>query len=202
MTRDDDVVAVSRRTRLVRIFTQGGNHRQTWDSFRYVGPLPHGRFDAHPSGDGGRLATSPDHGITYFSLSLVSSVASVFETTSTVDRATRGPHVVVLRPRRGLRLLDLTGYWPTRVGASQEISSGIKQITQAWARAIRGAFPDLDGLWFRSSMDAGNPSIALWDPPASSALPDEPDLLLPLAHPSLDEQLTRACDTLNYILLD
>ena len=110
--------------------------------------------------------------------------------------------LVVVRPTRTLRLLDLTGLWPTRVGASQEISSGPKKLTQAWARAIRGAFSDLDGLWYRSSMDSGDPAICLWDPPAGAALPIAPDVLLPLDHPGLDVPLGRVCEELNYTLLN
>jgi hypothetical protein len=197
---DEDVVAVHSATRLVRIFAAGGAHRQRWNAFRYNGPLPHARFDPHPLGPDGAPAVSKDHGSLYFGLSVRTSVAEVFQTTSVVDRSTRRPHLVVLRPRRTLRLLDLAGLWPTRAGASQEISSGAKLVTQAWARAIRLAHPELDGLWYRSSMDSGDPAICLWDPPASGALPTAPDLLLPLDYPGLDLPLARICDDLNYTL--
>lgn len=202
LRRTEDVVAVSPATRLVRIFAAKGNHPQQWNTFRYAGPLPHARFDPHPPGPGGEKATNPGHGVLYFGLSVRTSVAEVFQTTSTVDRRTRGPRLIVVRPIRPLQLLDLSGLWPTRVGASQEISSGPKKITQAWARAIRAAFPDLDGLWYRSSMDSGNPALCLWDPPAGSALPLAPDVLLPLDHPGLDVPLGRVCRELNYGLLD
>jgi hypothetical protein len=81
------------------------------------------------------------------------------------------------------------------------MSSGPKDVTRAWARAIRAAYPELDGLWYRSSMDAGDPAICLWDPPAASALPDTPDVLLPLDHPGLDLPLGRICEELNYTLI-
>lgn len=193
----DDVVALPRTTRLVRVFAAGGRHRQRWNSFRYTGPLPHARFDPHPLG----APPSRDHGVLYFGLSVRTSIAEVFQTTSIVDRSTRRPHLVVFRPRRILCLLDLCGLWPTRSGASQEISSGLKTTTQSWARAIRSAYPDLDGLWYRSSMDSGAPAICLWDPPAASALPTAPDVLLPLDYPGLDLPLARVCDELNYTLL-
>ncbi|NKQ58677.1 RES family NAD+ phosphorylase [Amycolatopsis sp. K13G38] len=199
--RDEDVVAVHTATRLVRIFTARGNHPQRWNSFRYTGPLPHGRFDQQRPGKGGAPATDRREGVLYFGLSVRTSVAEVFQTTSIVDRRTRGPQLVVVRPTRTLRLLDLTGLWPTRVGASQEISSGPKKITQAWARAIRSAFGDFDGLWYRSSMDGGEPALCLWDPPAGQALPAEADVLLPLDHPGLDVPLGRVCEALNYTLL-
>jgi hypothetical protein len=193
----EDIVAVPRATRLVRIFAAGGRHRQRWDSFRYTGPLPHARFDPHPLAASG----TKDHGVLYFGLSVRTSVAEVFQSTSIVDRSTRRPHLVVLRPRRTLSLLDLCGLWPTRAGASQEISSGPKAMTQAWARAIRAAHPTLDGLWYRSSMDSGDPAICLWDPPAGSALPATPDVLLPLDYPGLDLPLSRICAELNYTLI-
>lgn len=197
----EDIVAVHSATRLVRVFAAGGAHRQRWNSFRHTGPLPHARFDPHPVGPDGRPTTTTEHGSLYFGLSVRTSVAEVFQDSSIVDRSTRRPHLVVLRPRRTLRLLDLAGLWPTRAGASQEISSGPKIVTQAWGRAIRAAHPELDGVWYRSSMDSGEPAICLWDPPAGTAMPDAPDVLLPLDYPGLDLPLARICNELNYTLL-
>src|SRR5437588_3016092 len=201
LRRAEDVVAVHRATRLVRIFAHRGSHPQQWNTFRYTGPLPHARFDPHPPGPDGEPVENHEHGVLYFGLPVRTSVAEVFQATSTVDRRTRSPHLVVLRPRRTLRLLDLAGLWPTRAGASQAMSAGPKDLTQAWARVIRAAYPELDGLWYRSSMDAGDPAICLWDPPAASALPDTPDVLLPLDHPGLDLPLGRICEELNYTML-
>jgi hypothetical protein len=198
---DEDVVAVHSGTHLVRVFAAGGAHRQRWNSFRYTGPLPHARFDPHPVGRDGGPTTESGHGALYFGLTVRTSVAEVFQQTSVVDRSTRRPHLVVFRPQRTLRLLDLCGLWPTRAGASQEISSGNKSVTQAWARAIRSAHPELDGVWYRSSMDSGEPAICLWDPPARGTLPTSPDLLLPLDYPGLDLPLARICEELNYTLL-
>ncbi|MGM1062040.1 RES family NAD+ phosphorylase [Saccharothrix sp. Mg75] len=201
LRRTEDIVAVHRATRLVRVFHVKGMHPQRWNSFRYTGPLPHAAFDPQPLGEGGAPTTSSEHGVLYFSLSVRTSIAEVFQSVPVVDRRTRSPFLVVVRPRRTLRLLDLAGLWPTRVGASQEISSGPSSHTHAWARAIRTAYPELDGLWYRSSMDSGAPLICLWDPPAASALPSFPDVLLPLEHPGLDLPLERVCEELNYTLL-
>lgn len=200
LRRDDDVVALHPATRLVRVFTVAGTHPQTWNGFRRFGPLPHARFDTHPPGPRGRPAEAPGHGVLYFGLSARTCLAEVFQDTSIVDRLTRRPFLVVVRPTRTLRLLDLAGLWPTRAGASQEISSGPRDRTQQWARAIRAAHPDLDGLWYRSSMDSGNPAVCLWDPPAAAALPAAPDALVPLDHPGLDVPLARICAELNYTL--
>lgn len=201
LRRTEDVVAVHRATRLVRVFTAKGSHPQRWNTFRYTGPLPHARFDAQQPADDGSPVQDHENGVLYFGLSVRTSVAEVFQATSMVDRRTRSPFLVVLRPRRTLRLLDLGGLWPTRVGASQEISTGPKLVTQAWARAIRAAYPELDGLWYRSSMDSGDPAVCLWDPPGASGLPAAPDVLLPLDHPGLDLPLARVCEELGYTLL-
>lgn len=200
--RTQDVVQVHPQTRMVRIFTANGRHPQQWNTFRYTGPLPHGRFDQQSPGRDGGPVTDPGNGVLYFGLSVRTAIAEVFQTTSTVDRESRGPRLVIVRPTHTLNLLDLSGLWPTRVGASQEISSGPKKITQAWARAIRTAFGDLDGLWYRSSMDSGDPAMCLWDPPGGAALPVAPDILLPLDHPGLDVPLGRVCQELNYTLLN
>lgn len=196
----EDIVAVHSGTRLVRVFAAGGKHKQRWNTFRTTGPLAHARFDPHPPAAGGE-PDQADVGVLYFGLSARTSVAEVYQQTSIVDRTTRRPHLVVFQPRRTLRLLDLTGLWPTRAGASQEISSGPKDVTQAWARTIHTAFPDLDGLWYRSSMDSGDPAVCLWEPPAAEALPATPDVLLPLDYPGLDLPLSRICEALNYTLL-
>jgi hypothetical protein len=186
---------------LVRIFTAYGGHPQRWNTFRYTGPLPHGRFDPHPPGAGGAVTADRNSGVIYFGLSVRTSVAEVFQTTSIVDRRTRGPRLVVVRPARPLRLLDLTGSWPTRAGASQALSTGPKKATQTWARAIHCAFPSLDGLWYRSSMDGRGHAVCLWDPPGGTALPIAPDVLLPLDHPGLDVPLGRICEEIGYLLL-
>jgi hypothetical protein len=198
---DEDIVAVHSGTRLTRVFAAGGRYRDRWNSFSYTGPLPHRRFDPQPAGENGQPVSSPEHGVMYVQLSVRTSIAEEFQATSIVDLSTRLPHLAVFRPRRTLRLLDLAGLWPTRAGASQEISSGAKIVTQAWARTIRAAYPDLDGVWYRSSMDSGEPAICLWDPPAASVLPDAPDVLLPLDHPGLDIPLSKICEDLNYTLL-
>jgi hypothetical protein len=197
---DEDIVAIDPATPLVRVFTVAGRHQQQWDTFRHTGPLPHARFDPHQPGPRGRPTDSAE-GVLYFGLTARTSVAEVFQDTSIVDRVTRRPFIVVFRPTRALRLLDLAGLWPTRAGASQEISSGPRERTQEWARAIRAAHPDLDGLWYRSSMDSGYPAVCLWDPPAGDAIPDSPDALVPLDHPGLDIPLARICQELNYTLL-
>jgi hypothetical protein len=75
LNRADDVVTVQPATRLVRIFTAHGNHPQQWNSFRYTGPLPHGRFDQQSPGRGGAPVTDPANGVLSFGLTVRTSVA-------------------------------------------------------------------------------------------------------------------------------
>ena len=200
VSRDDDVVAVAPMTALARIYLAGGRHPGRWNSFRTVGPIATARFDPHPPTDTGVPAAAPGSGVLYAAVELQTCVAESFQATRTVDRRAGRPWLAVFRPVRVLRLLDLTGVWPTRAGASQAISSGDRRRSRAWARVIREAFPDLDGLWYRSSMDRGRPAICLWEP-AHDAMPASPWAHLPLDAPGLTLPLGRACRALGYQLL-
>lgn len=197
-----DLFYVGPDTSLYRIFTAKGNHQMRWNAFRAYGPMPHGRFDAHHPQRNGAPATNSDCGVIYFGTSMRVSIASVFQASSTVDRRTREPMLAVMRPRRTLCLLDLATTWTIKVGASLEICSGPKKLTQAWARAIRSAFPELDGVSYLESMAPLERAICLWDSPAAAALPAEPELLLPLHDPRLDEDLMTVCEDINYVLLN
>ena len=84
-----------------------------------------------------------------------------------------------------------------RAGASQAISSGPRDRARAWAREIFTAYPDVDGLWYRSSMDAGAPAVCLWERSAN-ALPAQPWVHLPLSSAALALPVARACRQLGY----
>jgi hypothetical protein len=200
LLRDDDVVAVAPMTGLARVYRMGGRHRGGWDHFRTAGPAAAARFDTHPPTADGSVGEAPDHGVLYAGLTLRTCVAEAFQLTRVLDRHTDRPWLVVWRPDRALRLLDLAGTWPTRAGASQAISSGPRVRSRAWARAIRAAYPDLDGLWYRSSMDAGRPAVCLWMP-ARDAMPRRPWAHLPLDAPGLALPLARAARDVGYRLL-
>lgn len=98
-----------------------------------------------------------------------------------------------------VRLLVLTGDWPTRAGASQAISSGPRARAQAWARAIHEAYPAVDGIWYPSSMHGGHPALVLFER-AERAIPSDPLVDVPLSHPGLLPDLVRAAGTLGYLV--
>lgn len=195
--RDDDVVAVAPMTALARVYRAGGAHPLRWDEFRTAGPVATARFDPHPPSDDGRPRAVAGHGVLYAAVAMRTCLAEAFQAARVVDRRTDSPWLAVFNPARTLRLLDLTGTWPTRAGASQAISSGPRDRARAWAREIFVAYGDVDGLWYRSSMDGGRPAICLWQP-ATDALPAQPRALLPLDAPALALPIARACGKLGY----
>ena len=189
-----DLVAVARHTDLLRVHDTVGDHVVAWNRLRHFGPVARCRFDPHQP---------PPHvqpaGVTYLSLDLPTALAERFQATRVVNRRRGGPHLSVFRPRRTLRLLDLTGEWPLRAGASHVINTGRRDVCRAWARTIVAAWPDLDGLWHTSSM-SGAPSLTLFTP-AADAFPERPLLSEPLTHPGLAPWLAESCLQIGYRLL-
>lgn len=197
-----DLVVVTRATTFFRIYAAGGAHPQRWNGFRAFGPVPNARFDHHLPPDPAphlRAARGPERAVLYLGLGLRTCVAEVFQDTRTVERQHPARWLVGFRLRREARLLDLTGTWPTRAGASQAINSGRRDRARAWARVVHEAYGDVEGLWYRSSMNAGEPAVVL-NERSADALPDRPDLHLPLSHPGLDLALERTAAALGYLL--
>jgi hypothetical protein len=198
--RKDDVVAVAPMTALVRMHRSAGDHPAHWRDFRTVGPVATARFDPHPVTGDGVAREASGYGVQYAGLSLRTCVAEIFQGARVVDRRTARPWLVVFKPTRPLHLLDLAGTWPTRAGASQALSTGPRDRARAWARAMFAAYDDIDGLWYRSSMDGGKPAVCLWER-ARDALPADPWAHVPLDAPSLLLPLTRAARKLGYRVL-
>ena len=171
---------------LWRIYFRGGSHPSRWNGFRTFGPT-NARFDHHPPPPKRHRGRS----ILYASDSGVTSVAEIFQQTRVIDRSTDTPALVAFRLTRDLVLLDLTGAWPTQAGASMAISSGSRAKARAWSRAIYAAYPHVAGLRYASSMNANQPTYALYER-ARSSLPATPVLDLALATPGLMAPLAAA----------
>ena len=190
-----DVVQVDPTIRLWRIHRTTGTHVLSWNELRHYGPLPGRRFEPHDP---------PPHeqvkAVLYLALDVVTCLAEVFQHTRLVDRHAGTPYLTAMQLTRTVRLLNLAGSWPTRAGASQNINSGPRPRASAWARTIRAAFDDLDGLWYPSSMNSGKPCIALFDT-ATDVMPDRPVLSTPLAHPDLADPIAAAVAPLGYRVL-
>jgi hypothetical protein len=62
--------------------------------------------------------------------------------------------------RNELTLLDLTGDFATRMGASMAIHSGSRGRARGWARDLYEAYPDVHGILYAAS-HGGKPPIAM-----------------------------------------
>jgi hypothetical protein len=90
-------------------------------------------------------------------------LAEFFQHTRRIDRAARSPWLVIFDLAQSLDLIDLTGDFATRMGASMEIHSGPRGRTRRWACDLYEAFPTADGIFYASSMNGGEPALALTD---------------------------------------
>ena len=195
VTLGADVVALAPHTVLWRVHRTAGPHALGWNEMRAFGPTD-ARFDPHPPPPDDRSGEL----VLYLALDVVTCLAEVFQTTRVLARRRGEPYLTGLRLTRSVHLLDLAGRWPTRAGASQLLNSGRRDRAREWARSIRAAYPDVDGLWHPSSMYAGRPCVTLWAP-AQDALPAEPLLSEPLAHPGMTGALAAAASEIGYRLL-
>ena len=182
-----------------RVYRRGGRHPALWQAFRRYGPL-NGRFDHHLTDAEGKPRLQ-DRGIYYAALDLVTALAESFQDTRVIHRNARDqPWLVGLELAAPLRLLDLTSAWPTRAGASMVINSGARPRARRWSRAIFDAYPELQGLYFASSMYANKPVVSFYER-ARTALPRHPAVHRPLNDPALLVGLERAAAEIGYDLI-
>ncbi|MFN8634111.1 MAG: RES family NAD+ phosphorylase [Chloroflexota bacterium] len=179
---------------LFRVYFRGGPFPVTWNHLRYYGPT-HARFDHHLP-----PARIQNRGILYASDHPRTPLAEVFQVSRTIDARRDEPWLVGFRLSREIRLLDLTGLWPTRAGASMAIASGLRSTARRWSSTIYEAYSGADGLWYGSSMHANAPCVALYERGAS-ALPARPSFHRALADDTLRAFLETSADLLGYRLI-
>ena len=187
-------VTIGRGEVLWRIHTTSGDHRSAWDEFRTWGPVPGMRFDPQlpPPGPSAE-------GVMYVAPTLATCLAEVFWETRRIVRD--GKQVSGFRLARDLHLLDLRADWLVRAGGSFAINGTDDKVrTQAWARVLHGVHPDADGLLHASSV-TGAPALALFDPPAATALDGALELAHALDDPVLDAHLVTVARQIGYRLL-
>lgn len=184
-------------TLIWRVYFQAGGHPTTWQQFRAWGPTA-ARFDHHlppPRIQEREIlygAAGPSAAVT--------AVAEVFQATRVVGRIPGAPTWVAFPITETLQLLDLTGTWPARAGASMALASGQRPRARRWSQAIYQAFPEVDGLLYGSSMHANQPCIALYER-ARRAMPAHPRFHRMLSDPTVLTLLKNACLELDYTLL-
>ncbi|WP_229119586.1 RES domain-containing protein [Enemella evansiae] len=163
---DSDVVAWQQP--LVRIFKTSGAHALPWNELRSFGPLSLCRWDPMPE----PAREYPQHGVMYAASTLATALAEVGQATRTIDIHTGQPAYLIWQPTRPLRLLDLTGRWLIRHQAATALMHGERATCRAWARAIHGQWPDLDGILTNSTM-TNDHAVTLFNP-ARDSFPARP----------------------------
>jgi hypothetical protein len=177
---------------LWRVYFRGGKHPTLWHAFRSFGPLRPGRFDHHVP-----PPRTQDRGIFYAAAEGTTCLAEVFQDTRLIDRLARDPWLVAFALEAPVSLLDLTGAWPTRAGASTAIATGPRPRPQRWSRAIYEAYPAVQGLRYASSMHGNRPAVALYER-ATTALPPMPAFHRALRDPGLLPMLRHVAGDLGY----
>ena len=146
-------------TKLARIYFAAGPHPSRWNQFRSFGPTA-ARWDHHlPNAHG--AAVEQDRAVYYCARDVDTCAAEVFQSTRRIDRTRDAPWLVVFALREAVTLLDLRGTFATKMGASTAIHSGPRSRARAWARELYDAYPDLQGLYYGSSMNGHAPAVAL-----------------------------------------
>jgi hypothetical protein len=182
-------------TVLARVYFSAGLHPVRWNEFRRYGPT-NARFDHHlPDAQG--QARVQERAVLYGAGNATTCLAEVFQQTRRIDRVRDAPWLAVFELRRPLKLLDLSGTYPTRVGASMAINTGSRVRARAWARCFHEAFDDLQGIYYASSMHANQGAIAL-NERALQAVAEHPRFNRALADDALLDVLKHAAAELGY----
>jgi hypothetical protein len=146
-------------TRLARVYYSAGRHPVAWNDFRFFGPV-NSRWDHHLTGTSDK-AQSQAREIYYAAGDAKTCLAETFQSTRRIDRAFQAPWLVVFETVSALQVLDLTGDFATRMGASMAIHSGSRSRARGWARDLYEAFGEIQGIQYSSSMSGGAAAFAL-----------------------------------------
>ena len=202
--RSDELLELE--SALTRVYRRGGGRMGLWPAFRHFGPLATARFDPHPPPPGRRR-----RGVMYLAAKgatrhgrvvpgLETGIAEAFQDTRFIDRDTDEPWAAIWTSTRAVRVLDLDSHWTTRAGGNRALTSGPRDVSRQWARAVYEQLEDLDGLAWRSSVLGVGRCVALWER-ARDALPRSPDFNRALADPVMLPDLSKIAGRIGYGLL-
>ena len=187
-------------TPLARVYFTGGEYPTRWNAFRRFGPT-NARFDHHLVNTEGQ-AWAQERAVMYCAPAAPTCFAEVFQETRAIHRTRRSPWLAVFALEREVQLLDLTGTFPTRVGASMAINTGQRARARRWAAAFYEAYPKLSGLYYPSSMHGNAAAIALTDrAERATCMPPFPRFNRALADDVLLDVLKHTARDLGYGLL-
>jgi hypothetical protein len=184
---------------LARIGFAGGSHPSAWNQFRNWGPSA-SRFDHHQPDRQGQPHVQR-RAVLYAASAAQTCMAEVFQATRLVDVHQNQPWLAIWRTTAELSLLDLTGAFATRMGASTAIHSGPRGRARQWAAALYQAFPQFDGIAYCSSMNGNAPAFVLNERALlKKPFPRRPDSLRMLADPLTADLIDAAIDALGYMV--
>ncbi len=189
--RRGDIVTLPGGMVLWRIHPSLGPHPQPWDRLRFYGPTA-SRFDPHPPPPRVHI----NYAVSYTAPGPYTPFAEVYQRARTINVTAGGPYLTAWRITRPLRLLDLTGVWPTANGASHALNTGRHDYCRAWAHAIHDHPARVDGLWHTSAI-TGSPAVALFTP-AGDSFPPTPEFSRALADPAMRPLILAAARRFNY----
>jgi RES domain len=182
-------------TILARIYFAGGPHPSRWNQFRSVGPTA-ARWDHHlPNARG--VPVEQNRAVFYCAPDIGTCAAEIFQATRRIDRTRNAPGLVVLALRESVTLLDVRGTFATTIGASTAIHSGPRSRARAWARELYEAYPDIQGLYYGSSMNGHAPAVTL-NERAQQTMPEQPQFHRALNDDLLVETLQQIALHLSY----
>lgn len=170
---------VSYRKPLWRVHRVAGRHPIPWNGLRTFGPAQAMRWDPHPL----PVGDHPGIGVSYAAADATTAFAEVFQSRRAITRSA-DLAVAGWLATRSLSLLDLTGTWALRNGASASLHAAPKTTCRAWAQGICTTWPDIDGLLAPSTM-TGRPMVVLFQPSATT-FPARPRLARRLDDHAID----------------
>jgi len=182
-------------TKLTRIYCATGPHPSHWNQFRSFGPTA-ARWDHHLP-NARSAGFEQKRAVYYCAPEVDTCAAEVFQSTRRIDRTRNAPGLVVFALREAVTLLDLRGTFATKIGASTAIHSGPRSRARAWARELYDAYPDIQGLYYGSSMNGHAPAVAL-NERAQRAMPEQPQFHRALNDDMLVEVLQQIALRLSY----
>lgn len=193
-----DFVTHSASSPLFRIHTVRGRHPMQWDELREFGPLHQMRWDPQlpPAG------LHPGVGVAYCATDPTTAFAEVFQSRRVI-RTNPNQALTAWFPVRELRLLDLTGMWATRNGASASLHAAPRSTCRAWAQKIYATGLagelQLDGLYVPSTMTL-SPMVVLFGG-AGNSFPPAPRLSTLLSTSSARLLAVKAAKALGWPVL-
>ncbi len=195
---EPDIIELPAGTELHRIHFRGGKHPTLWNTVRFFGPT-NARFDHHQPDEDGE-GQMQERGVAYTAPLAITCLAEVFQGPPRVINRDRGkPWLVAFQLQSPVSLLDLTGKFALRAGASMKLMTGPKSYSQNWSRGFYEVYAEIHGLYYPSSL-TNEPIIAL-NERAKPVFPPTPSFNRALSDPALLTPLRNAARELSYGLL-